>query len=179
MVLGRICPEKGVHLAIEAAKRADIGLLIAGSVFPYEAHERYFAEEVAPLLDGRRRFIGPVDFARKRRLLTGARCLLVPSLAPETSSLVARESLACGTPVVAFRNGALPATLDEGVTGFLVDSVEGMAAAIPKVRHLDSEQCREVARQRFSLDRMVARYFETYAALARLSVSAPMLADVS
>jgi glycosyltransferase involved in cell wall biosynthesis len=167
LVLGRICPEKGVHLAVEAAKRADASLLIAGEVFPYEAHRRYFADEVQPRLDARRRFIGPVGFARKRRLLTAARCLLVPSLAPETSSLVAREALACGTPVIGFPHGALPDTIEHGRTGFLVDGVDGMADAIGLARNLDSALCRRVARERFSLDGMTARYFNLYRRLAR------------
>ncbi len=168
VVLGRICPEKGIHLAIDAAKRADIPLVIAGEVFGYEAHERYFRDEVVPRLDARRRFIGAIGFARKRRLLTGAQCLLVPSLAPETSSLVAREAMACGTPVVAFANGALPETVEHGRTGFLVDDVDGMARAISASRDLSSEVCRETARERFSSTRMVARYMDVYRRLAAI-----------
>ena len=168
LMLGRICPEKGVHLAIEAAKRADIALLIAGAVFPYEAHARYFADEVVPQLDGTRRFIGPVGFARKRRLLTAARCLLVPSLAPETSSLVAREALACGTPVVAFPNGALAATVEHGRTGFLVRDVDEMAKAIEAAGGINVETCRAVAYAQFSLERMIADYFSVYERLAAI-----------
>jgi glycosyltransferase involved in cell wall biosynthesis len=165
LMLGRVCPEKGLHLAIEAAKRADASLLIAGQLFPYEEHERYFAEEVQPRLDAGRRFLGPVGFARKRRLLTAARCLLVPSLVDETSSLVAREAAACGTPVVAFRRGALSETVEHGRTGFLVDDVAKMAEAIRRAPEIDPEVCRTVARERFSLGRMVDRYFEVYCRL--------------
>ncbi|HEX8666556.1 MAG TPA: glycosyltransferase family 4 protein [Beijerinckiaceae bacterium] len=166
LVLGRVCPEKGIHLAIEAAKKADVPLLIAGEVFAYEAHRCYFEEEVLPRLDRARRFLGPVGFRRKRRLLTAARCLLVPSLAPETSSLVAREALACGTPVVALPNGALRETIEDGVTGFLVDDVDGMAEAIRRAPKLDPEECRSIARERFSLERMIERYFAVYHQLA-------------
>jgi glycosyltransferase involved in cell wall biosynthesis len=166
LVLGRICPEKGIHLAVEAARRAGIPLLIAGEVFPYEVHQRYFADEVRPRLDALRRFIGPVGFERKRRLLTAARCLLIPSLAPETSSLVAREAAACGTPVIAFPNGALPETVEHGRTGFLVTDVDSMADAIAQSDTLDPDVCRQVARERFSLERMVARYLSTYERLA-------------
>jgi glycosyltransferase involved in cell wall biosynthesis len=167
LFLGRICPEKGVHLAIEAAKQADSALVIAGEIFRYEAHESYFEEKVRPHLDARRRFIGPLGFVRKRRFLTAAQCLLVSSVVPETSSLVAREALACGTPVVGFRSGALPETIEHGRTGFLVDSVEEMAQAIRLAHNLCAEECRSVARQRFSLDAMTARYFEIYERLAR------------
>jgi hypothetical protein len=166
LMLGRICPEKGVHLGIEAAKRAGIGLLIAGEIFPYKAHQRYFAEEVAPRLDYLRRYIGPIGFRRKRRLLTAARCLLVPSTVAETSSLVAREALACGTPVVAFANGALPETVEHGRTGFLVRDVDEMAHAIRAAQALDSGACRRVASERFSLPSMVERYFDVYGRLA-------------
>jgi len=162
LVLARICPEKGVHLAVEAARRAGQSLLIGGQLFPYEAHERYFREEVAPRLDARRRFLGPLGFARKRRFLTAARCLLVPSLVAETSSLVAMEALACGTPVIAFGNGALPEIVEHGRTGFIVGSVAEMADAIEAAGELDPEICRSVARERFSVEAMAARYFATY-----------------
>ncbi len=166
LFLGRICHEKGVHLAVEAAKRAVIPLIVAGEVAGYEAHQRYFAEEVAPALDGKRRFVGPIGFVRKRRLLSAARCLLVPSLAPETSSLVAREALACGTPVIAYPNGALSETIEHGRTGFLVDGVEAMAEAIGRADSIDPKTCRATARERFSLEAMIFRYFEVYQRLA-------------
>jgi glycosyltransferase involved in cell wall biosynthesis len=167
LTLGRICPEKGIHLAIEAAKRADMPLLIAGEIFAYGAHLRYFEEEVRPRLDAKRRFIGPIDLPRKRRLLTAAQCLLVPSLVPETSSLAAREAIACGTPVIAFPVGALPETVDHGRTGFLVPDVRAMAEAIGAASCLDRDLCRRTARERFSLTRMIASYFELYRRLSR------------
>ncbi len=166
LVLGRICPEKGIHLAIDAAKEADLPLLVAGELFPYHDHQRYFAEEVEPRLDRERRFIGPVGFARKRRLLTAAQCLLVPSLVDETSSLVAREAAACGTAVIAFPRGALPETVEHGRSGFLVADVGEMAAAIARAGTIRPQVCREVARERFSLESMVARYFDIYERLA-------------
>jgi glycosyltransferase involved in cell wall biosynthesis len=166
LVLGRICPEKGIHLALEAARRAQIPLLIAGEVFPYEAHRRYFEAEIAPRLDSQRRFIGPVGFRRKRRLLTAARCLLVPSLAEETSSLVAREAAACGTPVIAFPNGALAETVEHGLTGFLVPDAEAMADAIAQAGTIDPDTCRRIARERFSLERMTTHYLSVYRRLA-------------
>jgi glycosyltransferase involved in cell wall biosynthesis len=167
LMLARICPEKGVHLAIEAAKLAGVSLLIAGEIFRYGEHQRYFESEVEPRLDRWRRFIGPVGLARKRRLLAAARCLIVPSLVPETSSLAAREALAAGTPVVAFARGALVETLEHGRTGFLVNDVHEMAHAMRRAGRLDPAHCRAAARSRFPLRLMIGRYFELYERLAQ------------
>ena len=168
LTLGRVCPEKGIHYALEAAWRAGLPLLIAGRVFPYEAHERYFTAEVWPRLGRRNRFLGLVGGARKRRLLAAARCLLVPSLAPETSSLVAMEAIAAGTPVVAFRSGALAEIVEHGVTGFLVEpgDVAGMADAMHAAGTLAPEACRAAARARFPLERMTVRYLDLYRRLS-------------
>jgi glycosyltransferase involved in cell wall biosynthesis len=165
--LGRICPEKGAHLAIEAARRAQVPLILAGHAFGYETHRRYFNQEVAPRLGPRARFIGPVGGARKRRLLAGARCLLLPSLAQETSSLVAMEALACATPVVAFRRGALPDLIDHGRTGFLVEDIDGMAQAIRDCDTLSGALCRREAERRFPQSLMIQRYLALYEDLMR------------
>ena len=169
LALGRICPEKGFHHALDAAALARVPLLIAGRVFPYPDHEEYFAEKIRPRLGPQARFLGNLDFARKRRYLTTARCLLMPSLIAETSSLVAMEAIACGTPVVAFPVGALPDLIEPGVTGFLVDDTQQMAEAIHASGSIDRERCREVARRRFSLKRMVEGYFGYYRRLAAMS----------
>lgn len=162
VALGRICPEKAHHLALEAAIAADVPLLLAGEVFQYEEHERYFQTEIAPRLDARRRFLGAAGFRKKRRLLTEARCLLIPSLVAETSSLVAMEAMACGTPVISFRSGALPELIEEGRTGFLVDDVGQMSEALKAAALLDPEVCRQVARERFSVKLMTRRYLDCY-----------------
>jgi glycosyltransferase involved in cell wall biosynthesis len=166
LVLGRICPEKGIHIAMDAARHADIPLLVGGHTFRYPTHESYFRKEIEPRLDPLRRLLGPLDFRRKRRFLSAARCLLLPSLAPETSSLVAMEAMACGTPVITFPNGALPEIVEHGRTGFLVRDVGEMAEAIHAVSEIDPEDCRAVARERFSLDRMTRAYFGVYRNLA-------------
>jgi glycosyltransferase involved in cell wall biosynthesis len=90
----------------------------------------------------------------------------VPSLAPETSSLVAREAIACGTPVIAFPNGALSEAVEHGRTGFLASSVDEMAAAISQAGEIDSETCRDTARRRFSMEVMTGAYLDLYARLA-------------
>ena len=171
LALGRVCPEKGFHHALDAAALARMPLLIAGHVFPYPEHERYFAEKIQPRLGPHARFLGNLGFARKRRILTAARCLLMPSLISETSSLVAMEAIACGTPVVAFPVGALPELIEPGVTGFLVRDTREMAAAIHASDSIDHDRCREIARQRFSLQRMVEGYFGYYRKLAATAQS--------
>lgn len=166
LVLGRVCPEKGFHHALDAARLADVPLIAAGRVFPYAAHQEHFEREVRPRLDAKRRFVGEVQGARKRRLLARARCVLIPSTAPETSSLVAMEALASGTPVIAFRSGALPEIVESGKTGFLVDSVEAMARAIKRVGEIDPADCRRAALDRFPLTRTTSAYLDLYRKLA-------------
>lgn len=162
IALGRICPEKNFHVAMDAAKRAGISMILGGKVFPYEEHQRYFEREIAPRLDDRVRFAGEIGFERKKELLASARCLLMPSIAPETSSLVAMEAMACGTPVIAFPSGALPEVIEDGVTGFLVNDQEEMAAAIGRLDRIDPQACRKRVRERFTAGKMVERYLEAY-----------------
>ena len=96
--------------------------------------------------------------------------MLIPSLAPETASLVAMEAAACGTPVVAFASGALRDTVEHGVTGFIVRDVEGMAQAIAHADRIDPETCHAIARRRFSVETMTARYLAAYRDLAQVEL---------
>jgi glycosyltransferase involved in cell wall biosynthesis len=162
LLLARVCPEKGIHLALDAARRARVPLVVAGEVFDFPEHVRYFEQEIRPRLDAERRFVGRVGLRDKARLLSRARCLVVPSLAPETSSLVAMEALASGTPVVARATGALPEIVDEGRTGFLVHGVGEMADAMREAARLSREECRRVAEARFSAAEMARRYVDVY-----------------
>jgi glycosyltransferase involved in cell wall biosynthesis len=160
--LGRICPEKGTHAALDVARRLNMRLIVAGPVHSYPEHRHYFSNCVEPWLDSKRSWVGPVGLREKQRLLARASCLLVPSLVAETSSLVAMESLASGTPVVAFRQGALPEVVDDAETGFIVDSVEEMASAIKQVHTLSRARCRERALARFDSPLMVGRCLAIY-----------------
>jgi glycosyltransferase involved in cell wall biosynthesis len=166
LVLGRVAPEKGFADAIDAARNAGVPLRAAGRLFPYPDHQRHFDEEVAPRLDTERTFVGPVEGEAKRALLSAATCVLLPSAAPETSSLVAMEALASGTPVIAYRSGALPTVVEDGVTGFIVDDVAGMARAIARVGAIDPARCRAAALDRFPLDRTIDAYLDLYRRLA-------------
>jgi glycosyltransferase involved in cell wall biosynthesis len=177
LAIGRVSPEKGYHLGLAAAARAATPVLLAGTVRPLAGHERYFREAIAPRLGGMARFLGPVGGARKRRLIAAARCLLVPSLVAEPSSLVAMEALASGTPVVAFRRGALGEIVEHGVTGFLVDDVEGMADGIRAVEMIEPAMCRRAAEERFSAARMGREYLATYASVISAARCAAALTD--
>ncbi len=165
VAMGRICPEKGFHLAIEAAERANIKLVLAGAVFDYPEHREYFDSVIRPKLNEHVRFPGPIGGVRKSHLLAGAKGVLVPSLVPETSSLVAMEAMACGTPVIAWSSGALPEIVRHRETGFLVNSVEEMADAITRVGSISSELCRREAEERFSSEVMVDQYLDLYRSL--------------
>jgi glycosyltransferase involved in cell wall biosynthesis len=177
LALGRICPEKGFHLAIDAAARAGMPLLLAGEVHRYAVHETYYREQIAPRQGLQMRYIGPLGTERKRRLLGAASSLIVASLVPETSSLVAMEAAACGTPVVAFPKGALTEVVESGRTGFLVNDVDQMVDAIRRASTLSPAQCRETAERRFSDAAMTARYLSVY---DRLATQLPVeLAEVS
>ncbi len=168
VVLGRICPEKGPHLALDAATRAGVPLVLAGKTFGFSEHEAYFDSEVEPRLVPPHRFVGPVAGLDKTKLLADARCLVVPSLVAETSSLVAMEALACGTPVIAFRCGALVDLLEHGSTGLLADDLDGLADGLRRAGELDRARCRAVAEARCSLPRMCEAYLARYAELAAM-----------
>lgn len=166
MALGRICFEKGMHLALDASAATGVPVLIAGEVYPYEAHQSYFQNEIQPRLDRQRRLIGPIGPERKRRLLAGARCVLIPSLALETSSLVAMEALACGTPVIALPSGALADLIVHGETGFLVNNLDEMVQAIPAIGTIDPRACRRYAEEHFDLRESMSKYMEVYSWLS-------------
>ncbi len=125
--LGRICEEKAPHLAIAAAKQAGTPLILAGQVYPFSYHQQYFEREIRPWLGADVEFVDSPVFQRKVDLLRNARALLLTSTAEETSSLVAMEAMACGTPVIAARRGAFPEIVAHGETGFVVDDVNAMA----------------------------------------------------
>ncbi|HEY8944730.1 MAG TPA: glycosyltransferase [Polyangiaceae bacterium] len=160
--LGRVCAEKGFDIALRAARAAGVGLRVAGRVFPYPDHERYFVQSVVPELDSERQFVGPLGGLARRDFLANAECLVVPSQVPETSSLATMEALACGTPVIVYDRGALPSLVEPGVTGFIVRDEEELAAALRRVGTLNRLACRSSAETRFDLRRTTERYLALY-----------------
>ncbi len=162
VTLGRIHPDKGTAAAIDIARRAGRRLRICGIV----QDERYFAEQVEPHLDGERvSYLGPVGPEERAAVLGSSHALLHPISFAEPFGLSVVESLACGTPVVAYRHGSLPELVDDGVTGFLVSGPDEAAAAVARVRDLDRAGCRGVAERRFSAERMVDDYLAVYGEL--------------
>lgn len=169
--LGRICPEKQTHVAVEVACRLNLPLVVAGPVHPFPTHLEYFESQVKPRLDNKRIHIGPVERSEKRRLLSEARCLLVTSSVAETSSLVSMEALSCGTPVIANRSGALPEVVEHGVTGYVTDSVDEMVDAVCRIREIESAKCRAQALHRFDSSRMAREYLALYRTVIRQHVA--------
>jgi glycosyltransferase involved in cell wall biosynthesis len=169
LCLGRLCPEKGFDLALEAAARVGLPLDVGGALFPYPEHVAWFEARLRPRLDATRRWLGPLGLEAKVARLARARCLVVPSLVPETASLVAMEALASGTPVVASRLGALPDLVEDGRTGLLVPpgDVDALADALTRIDTLDPADCRAAAEARCSAERTVAAYLARYRTLAR------------
>ncbi|MGC4757186.1 glycosyltransferase family 4 protein [Micromonospora trifolii] len=161
---GRIHPDKGTHTAIEIARRAGRRLTICGIV----QDERYFAEQVAPHIDGDQVvFLGSVGPRRRAEVLGDSTALLHPIAFDEPFGLSVVESMVCGTPVVAYRRGSMAEVVDEGVTGLLVSTVDQAVEAITRAAGLDRVECRARALKRFSADRMVTDYLAVYDKLAR------------
>jgi glycosyltransferase involved in cell wall biosynthesis len=164
--LGRISPEKRLDRAIAIARRAGMKLRVAAKVYPEEQH--YFNQAIAPLLDESRswvEFLGEVGGRDKDEFLGNARALLFPIDWPEPFGLVMIEALACGTPVIAFRNGAVPEVLTDGLTGFVVDGVDEAVRAVGRVSELSRRACRQTFEERFDAARMAQDYLEVYRGL--------------
>jgi glycosyltransferase involved in cell wall biosynthesis len=176
--VGRISPEKRVDRAIDIARRVGMPLKIAAKV---DAVDRdYFDCTIAPLLrESGVEFVGEIGEAEKDALLGNAYALLFPIDWPEPFGLVMIESLACGTPVVAYRNGSVPELLDDGVAGYIVNSRDEAVRAVQRVEGLDRRRCRRVFEDRFTADRMARDYVGVYEKLigsaeTKLTASAAM-----
>jgi glycosyltransferase involved in cell wall biosynthesis len=160
--LGRMAPEKGAHRAARIAREAGVPLLIAAKLS--EPHEyRYFQERVEPLLGGDVVYLGELAAREKLELLAGARALVNPIRWAEPFGLVMIEALACGTPVLAFAEGAAPEIVDHGVTGFLGLDEGDLAARLDHVDRIDRDACRMAVRARFSTERMVSEHLKLFA----------------
>ncbi len=161
LFLGRMAPDKGAHRAIEIARKAGLRVLLAAKM--REAWERaYYDEQVAPLLGADAVYLGEVIHERKLELLAGAKALLFPIRWSEPFGMVMLEAFACGTPVVAFPEGAAPEVVEDGTTGFLCEDDVAMAEALDRIGTLRREDCRAAAEGYFATSRMVADHVALY-----------------
>ena len=162
--LGRFVPEKGAHLAIQAAKQTGVPLILAGIVDKYIPEAvAYFEEQIKPYVDGEHiKYIGPVNTRQKISLLSKARGLLNPIQWEEPFGMVMIEAMAVGCPVISFARGAAPEIVAQEESGFLVDTLEEMIERIPRVDELDRSAIREYVLQNFSVKAMSSRYLRIY-----------------
>ncbi len=177
--VGRICEEKGPHLAIEVARRTGLPLVLAGQVYPFSYHQNFYKEKIRPFLGTHSPkvcFVETPTLETKIRLLSKARAVLVPSLVDETSSLVSMEAMACGTPVIGFRRGAIPEVVQDELTGLLVDNVEAMAEAVWHVGDINPRACRAHVEENYSSSRMAEDYESLYERVLASSRTNPIAA---
>jgi glycosyltransferase involved in cell wall biosynthesis len=165
--LGRIHPDKGVHLAIGAARLSGLPLLIAGII----QDQTYFREKVEPHLDQTIRYIGAVDVAGKNELFAKARALLHLNTIPERFGLVLAEANAAGVPVIAMDLGSCREVIKDGQTGFLVNNVDEAARAIKRLGDLDRIACRRRVQECFSIETMVEAYERVYSTIFDLEAA--------
>jgi glycosyltransferase involved in cell wall biosynthesis len=171
--LGRISPEKRVDRAIEIAKRVGMPLKIAAKVDPVD--QEYFESVINPLLrDPLVEFVGEIGKGEKGDFLGNAYALLFPIDWPEPFGLVMIEAMACGTPVIAYRSGAVPEVIDQGRTGFIVKGLEDAIEAVRRVPELSRKRCREIFEQRFTATRMAHDYVQVYEQLIHSKFGIPI-----
>lgn len=156
--VGRVHPDKGVHLAIDVAEQSDRPLIIAGIIQDQE----YFDTLIAPRLRGNIEFVGPVGPQERDEIFRDAYCSLHMTTIPERFGLSMAESMACGTPVIGTDLGSVREVVGNGVTGFVVEDIAEAADAVAKIESIDRGACRERVQRLFSIDAMVDGYLAVY-----------------
>lgn len=160
LYLGRITEEKGVHFAIEAARTADVPLIIAGRSYPTEG---YWHEKIEKQIDGKQiKYVGEANFQAKIELLQNAKAVLFPTQYDEVFGLVMIEAQACGTPVIGWNKGSVAEVVEDGHTGHIVKDVKDMVKSIKLVDKINREACRDRAVKLFSVEKMVSGYEKVY-----------------
>lgn len=161
LFLGTLSKNKGVDMVVRAAKATGQKLILAGEI--REVDRPFLDQEVMPYIDGEQiKFLGEVDLAGKQKLFAGAKAFLFPIRWMEAFGLVVAEALAAGTPVIAFRNGSLPELLDDGVTGYLVDSEDEFQARMQQIDQIDRSACQRIAQERFDMAVMAEHYSQLF-----------------
>lgn len=158
--LGRIEPIKGTHTAIEVAQQTNKKLIIAGNISP--GYQEYFEEKVKPFLNDHIQYIGPVNDQQKNELLGASSALLMPIHWNEPFGIVMAEAMACGTPVVGFKRGAVKEIIIDGVNGYSCDTTDEMTRHVSMIGKLDRRRVRQNAEDRFSAPVIVEQYLSIY-----------------
>ncbi|MDP9110440.1 MAG: glycosyltransferase family 4 protein, partial [Candidatus Eremiobacteraeota bacterium] len=172
--LGRFHPEKGAHLAIEIAKRAGVPIKMAA--IPQD--EDYFRTQVQPHIDGDRvQFLGSVERDARNELLSNALALVHMTTRPERFGLTMIEAMACGTPVLGARMGSVPEIVEDGVSGFVCETVDDAVARVPQLATLDRRACRARVDEAFTVEKMIDRYAAAYEKALDLKLPPPPSAD--
>jgi glycosyltransferase involved in cell wall biosynthesis len=171
--LGRFVPEKGAHLAIQAATQAGVPLVLAGNVQHHHESQQYFHESIQPHIDGKQvTYVGPVNLKQKIRLLSQARGLLNPIEWEEPFGMVMIEAMALGCPVISFARGAAPELIMHGKTGFLVHNVQQMVRSMAHIGKIDRAVTRSHVERSFSAQKMAEHYVDIYRRVMRMSTPA-------
>jgi glycosyltransferase involved in cell wall biosynthesis len=160
--LGRISPDKGIDHAIEIAQQSGMSLKIAAKIYPED--RSYFESRIRPMLAQSQHveFVGEVGGREKDEFLGNAKALLFPVEWAEPFGLVMIEALACGTPVIAWRRGAVPEIIEDGVSGFAVNDINAAVAKVAEIDHIDRRLCRKAFEARFGVEEMAKGYIKLY-----------------
>lgn len=160
LYLGRVTEQKGVHLAIEAAKAAGMQLIIAGRSYP---NEGYWHDQIEKYIDGKTvRYVGEADFDQKIEYIRNASALLFPTQYDEVFGYCMIEAMSCGTPVIGWKKGSVPEIIQHGETGYVVNSVPNMVKAIKALNKISRKATRNRAEKLFSMEKMVSGYQKIY-----------------
>jgi glycosyltransferase involved in cell wall biosynthesis len=161
LFIGRMNPDKGAHVAIDAAREAGRRIVLAGKLNE-PSEQEYFAAQVKPRLGDDAEFVGEADMAAKQELYGAAQCLVFPIDWDEPFGLVMIEAMACGTPVVALNRGSVPEVVVDGVTGFVRDDPAALPQAINETAGLDPAACRRHVEEHFDIAVMTDGYERAY-----------------
>lgn len=161
--LGYLTPDKGAAQAVQAVLPTNETLLIAGPIRDDDpAGQSYFKEKIEPFLNNRIKYLGPLSYDQKIKFLSGAKATLMPIQWDEPFGMVAIESLACGTPVIAWNRAAMPEIIEDGISGYLVNSVTEMTEKINQIAKIDRRSCRTRVEENFTAEKMAQKYVDLY-----------------
>jgi glycosyltransferase involved in cell wall biosynthesis len=174
--LGRFVPKKGAHIAVEAAKQAEVPIVLAGTMDLYDQGSiQYFYRVIEPLIDGKQvKYIGPVNMKQKIELLSYARGLLNPINLEEPFGLVMIEAMALGCPVIAFARGAAPELIIHGKTGFLAQNIDEIVYFISRIDEIDRDLTRRHVQNNFSACAMAKKYVKIYEKVIQIDKESPV-----